>query len=356
MLGFGKLTKKVFGTPNDRKIKATRSTVEKINALEAEFEKLSDEELIAKTEEFRKRVADGEALDAILPEAFANCREAAKRALGLRAFDTQLLGGIFLHEGNISEMKTGEGKTLMATLAAYLNALPAKGVHVVTVNDYLATRDADWMRPVYEFLGLTVGSIASGQMPEEKRTAYDADITYGTNNEFGFDYLRDNMALRLQDKAQRKLAFAIVDEVDSILIDEARTPLIISGAAQDSSALYKQMNNLIPLLKLHSDEQPGDFVVDEKTRQVELTEDGHSKLESLLEREGLLKAGDMALPTSGPTKVPSPCLTTIRSSHSSRFNASRNFGRDTFKTSASSRSEGNLWPSFNTPETIMVSI
>jgi preprotein translocase subunit SecA len=287
-----KLLRKVIGSKNDREVKRMRKVVKKINGFEESIEALSDEQLAAKTPELKARVEQGETLDQLLPEAFAVVREAAKRALGLRHFDVQMIGGMVLHDGKIAEMRTGEGKTLVATLPAYLNALTGSGVHIVTVNEYLAQRDAEWMRPVYEFLGLTVGSIASGQMPEEKRTAYDADITYGTNNEFGFDYLRDNMALRLQDKAQRKLAFAIIDEVDSILIDEARTPLIISGAAQDSSALYKQMNNLIPLLKLHSDEQPGDFVVDEKTRQVELTEDGHSKLESLLEREGLLKAGD----------------------------------------------------------------
>ena len=287
-----KLLRKVIGSKNDREVKRMRKVVKKINGFEESIEALSDEQLAAKTPELKARVEQGETLDQLLPEAFAVVREAAKRTLGLRHFDVQMIGGMVLHDGKIAEMRTGEGKTLVATLPAYLNALTGSGVHIVTVNEYLAQRDAEWMRPVYEFLGLTVGSIASGQMPEEKRTAYDADITYGTNNEFGFDYLRDNMALRLQDKAQRKLAFAIVDEVDSILIDEARTPLIISGAAQDSSALYKQMNNLIPLLKLHSDEQPGDFVVDEKTRQVELTEDGHSKLESLLEREGLLKAGD----------------------------------------------------------------
>ena len=288
----GKLLRKIFGSKNDREVKRMGKVVKKINALEESFSSLSDAEIKAKTDEFKNRYAEGETLDQLLPEAFAAVREASKRTLGLRHFDVQMIGGITLHDGKIAEMRTGEGKTLVATLPAYLNALSGGGVHIVTVNEYLARRDAEWMKPVYEFLGLSVGVTASGQMPDEKREAYSADITYGTNNEFGFDYLRDNMALRLEDKAQRSLAFAIVDEVDSILIDEARTPLIISGAAQDSSALYKRMNSMIPLLKPHSDEKPGDFIVDEKTRQVELTEDGHTKLESLLVREGLLEEGD----------------------------------------------------------------
>lgn len=225
----GKIARKVFGTPNDRKIKATRPIVEKINALEDEFAALSDDGIVAKTEELKKRVADGEKLDAILPEAFANCREAAKRALGLRAFDTQLMGGIFLHEGNIAEMKTGEGKTLVATFPAYLNALSGKGVHIVTVNDYLAKRDAEWMSKVYGALGMTTGVVYPHQADDEKRQAYACDVTYATNNELGFDYLRDNMKSELKDMSQRGHNFAIVDEVDSILIDEARTPLIISA-------------------------------------------------------------------------------------------------------------------------------
>lgn len=287
-----KLLKTLFGTKNDREIKRMSKLVKQINALEETITALTDEQLKAKTDEFRQRYSSGESLDALLPEAFAAVREAAQRTLGMRHFDVQLIGGITLHEGRIAEMRTGEGKTLVATLAAYLNAIPATGVHIVTVNDYLAKRDAQWMAPVYEFLGLQVGTIFSQQGLEEKHQAYQADITYGTNNEFGFDYLRDNMVLRLEEKTQRGQVFAIVDEVDSILIDEARTPLIISGAAQDSSALYKRMNGLMPLLKPHSDDVPGDFIVDEKTRQIELTEEGHSKIESLLESEGLLQQGD----------------------------------------------------------------
>ena len=287
-----KLLKTLFGTKNDREIKRMSKLVKQINALEETITALTDEQLKAKTDEFRQRYSSGESLDALLPEAFAAVREAAQRTLGMRHFDVQLIGGITLHEGRIAEMRTGEGKTLVATLAAYLNAIPATGVHIVTVNDYLAKRDAQWMAPVYEFLGLQVGTIFSQQGLEEKHQAYEADITYGTNNEFGFDYLRDNMVLRLEEKTQRGQVFAIVDEVDSILIDEARTPLIISGAAQDSSALYKRMNGLMPLLKPHSDDVPGDFIVDEKTRQIELTEEGHSKIESLLESEGLLQQGD----------------------------------------------------------------
>jgi len=233
MLGLGTIAKKVFGTTNDRKVKATQPVVDRINALEPEFEKLSDEQLIEKTAEFKERVAGGEKLDDLLPEAFANCREAGKRALGLRAFDVQLMGGIFLHQGNISEMKTGEGKTLVATLPAYLNALTGNGVHIVTVNDYLAKRDADWMGKVYSALGMTTGVVYPQQPDDEKRAAYACDITYSTNNELGFDYLRDNMKSELSEMYQRGHFFAIVDEVDSILIDEARTPLIISGPAQD---------------------------------------------------------------------------------------------------------------------------
>ena len=227
--------KKVFGSRNDRELKRLRKVVKKINALEETFQALDDNALRAKTVEFRNRLTGGTSLDDILPEAFAVVREAGVRALGLRHFDVQMIGGMVLHEGKISEMRTGEGKTLVATLPAYLNALNGNGVHMITVNDYLATRDAGWMGPLYEFLGMTVGVIRSGQSPEDKRAAYASDIVYGTNNEFGFDYLRDNMAFSISDKAQGKLSFAVVDEVDSILIDEARTPLIISGAAEDSS-------------------------------------------------------------------------------------------------------------------------
>ena len=249
MLGIGTIAKKVFGSANDRKVKDVRPLVAKINALEREYEALSDEAIKEKTQALRERALNGESLDAILPEAFANCREAAKRALGLRAFDPQLMGGIFLHQGNISEMKTGEGKTLTAALAAYLNALPGKGVHVVTVNEYLVQRDADWMGKVFNALGLTCGAALSGMDIEAKRQAYNSDITYATNNELGFDYLRDNMKFRLEDMVQREFNFAIVDEVDSILIDEARTPLIISGPAEDSSASYVAVNKLMPHLR-----------------------------------------------------------------------------------------------------------
>ena len=284
MLGLGTLAKKVFGTANDRKIKATRSIIAKINALEPEFEKLSDENLKEKTEEFRKRVADGENLDKLLPEAFANCREAAKRALGLRAFDVQLMGGIFLHQGNISEMKTGEGKTLVATFPAYLNALTGRGVHVVTVNDYLARRDAEWMSKVFATLGMTTGVVVPQQPDDEKKAAYACDVTYSTNNELGFDYLRDNMKSELSQMFQRDHYFAIVDEVDSILIDEARTPLIISGPAQDRSDLYKAIDALIPEL---AEEH---YTVDEKTKQVTLTDDGNEFVEGRLKQLELMPA------------------------------------------------------------------
>jgi len=282
MLGFGKIARKVFGTPNDRKIKATRPLVEKINALEPEFEKLSDDEIKAKTTELSERAKGGESLDALLPEAFANCREAAKRALGLRAFDVQLMGGIFLHEGNISEMKTGEGKTLVATFPAYLNALTGKGVHVVTVNDYLAKRDAEWMSNVFGALGMTTGVVYPQQAEDEKRAAYACDVTYATNNELGFDYLRDNMKSELKDMSQRDHNFAIVDEVDSILIDEARTPLIISGPAQDRTELYVAIDKLIP------DVQDDHFELDEKTRNVTFTDEGNEFLEEQLQARGLL--------------------------------------------------------------------
>jgi preprotein translocase subunit SecA len=282
MLGIGTLAKKVFGTPNDRKIKATRPLVAKINALEPEFQALSDEGLIAKTEEFVKRVAEGESLDALLPEAFANCREGARRALGLRAFDVQLMGGIFLHQGNISEMKTGEGKTLVATFPAYLNALAKSGVHVVTVNDYLAKRDAEWMGKVFAALGMTTGVVYPQQPDAEKQHAYGCDITYATNNELGFDYLRDNMKSDLSEMYQRDHFYAIVDEVDSILIDEARTPLIISGPAQDRSEMYTTVNTVIPeLLDEH-------YTLDEKTRNVTYTEEGNEFLEQRLHATGVL--------------------------------------------------------------------
>ncbi|MBU2992266.1 preprotein translocase subunit SecA [Octadecabacter sp. 1_MG-2023] len=282
MLGLGTLSKKVFGTPNDRKVKATRPLIEKINALEPEFEALSDDGIKAKTEEMAKRAMDGESLDALLPEAFANCREAAKRALGLRAFDTQLMGGIFLHQGNISEMKTGEGKTLVATFPAYLNALTGKGVHVVTVNDYLAKRDAEWMAQVYTALGLTTGVVYPQQPEEEKHAAYRCDVTYATNNELGFDYLRDNMKSELAQMNQRDHNYAIVDEVDSILVDEARTPLIISGPAQDRSEMYITVDKLIPEI------QDEHFTLDEKTRNVNYTDEGNEFLEVRLVTAGIL--------------------------------------------------------------------
>ncbi|MCG8413429.1 MAG: preprotein translocase subunit SecA [Pseudomonadales bacterium] len=298
---------KVFGSSNSRKLKKMQKTVAVINGFEEQLQSLSDEELKAKTEEFRGRLDAGESIEQILPEAFAVVREASVRTLGLRHFDVQLIGGMVLHQGSISEMRTGEGKTLVATLPAYLNALGGKGVHIVTVNEYLAERDANWMGPIYNFLGLTVGVIKSGQNPEEKKAAYESSITYGTNNEFGFDYLRDNMAFRLEDKMQRELHFAIVDEVDSILIDEARTPLIISGAAEDSSKLYTAIDKLIPKLergekqevskmemmdKNFVREESGHFTVDEKSRSVELTESGHEFVEDLLISKKLLNEGE----------------------------------------------------------------
>ena len=298
---------KIFGSSNSRKLKKMNKIVTAINAFEQELEQLSDEQLSGKTGEFAQKLEGGAALGSILPEAFAVVREASKRTLGLRHFDVQMIGGMVLNEGDIAEMRTGEGKTLVATLPAYLNAISGKGVHIVTVNEYLAERDANWMRPIYEFLGLTVGVVKSGQSPEEKRQAYGASITYGTNNEFGFDYLRDNMAFRLEDKMQKQLNFAIVDEVDSILIDEARTPLIISGAAEDSSQLYLAVNKLIPKLekgekqevskmemmdKNFVPEESGHFTVDEKSRQVELTEAGHEFVEDLLIKQKLLAEGE----------------------------------------------------------------
>ncbi len=284
--------KKIFGTRNDRELKRITKTVTQINALEESFQALDDAALRAKTADFRSRLTGGASLDDLLPEAFAAVREAGYRALGMRHFDVQLVGGIVLHEGKIAEMRTGEGKTLVATLPAYLNALTGDSVHLVTVNDYLAARDAAWMGPIYAFLDMSVGVICSGQSPEDKRNAYACDIVYGTNNEFGFDYLRDNMAFSMADKAQGKLAFAIVDEVDSILIDEARTPLIISGAAEDSSEMYRAVNALIPKLKQSTEVEEADFTVDEKLRQIELTEIGHEKVEDMLIEADLLKEGD----------------------------------------------------------------
>ena len=288
---FNTIFTKIFGSRNERLIKKMRKTVERINAFEAEMESLSDADLASRTDIFRKRIADGTSLDELLPEAFAVVREASRRSLALRHYDVQMIGGMVLHQGKISEMKTGEGKTLVATLAAYLNALSGDGVHVVTVNDYLARRDADWMAPLYNFLGLTVGVVVPNQTREEKAAAYAADITYGTNNEYGFDYLRDNMAFLPEERFQRGVNFAIVDEVDSILIDEARTPLIISGPTDDNPELYHKINRLIPRLTPQQEEDgPGDFSIDEKQKQIHLTEDGMANVEQILESEGLLAA------------------------------------------------------------------
>jgi preprotein translocase subunit SecA len=313
-----KLVRKIFGSRNERMVKRLSKSVHQINVLEAEFEALSDTDLVAKSNELRQRLTEGETLDALLPTAFATVREAGKRVLGMRHFDVQMIGGMVLHQGRIAEMRTGEGKTLVATLAAYLNALPGYGVHVITVNDYLARRDAAWMGKLYHFLGLSVGVVQStgGQGPDSasylfdpgyeptgdglfnlrpvsRREAYAADITYGTNNEFGFDYLRDNMAFSLEEKVQRDLYFAIVDEVDSILIDEARTPLIISGPADDGSDLYRKINLLIPKLVPQKEEEgPGDYTVDEKAKQVFFTEEGHQRVEDLLIEAELIQEGD----------------------------------------------------------------
>jgi preprotein translocase subunit SecA len=288
-----KLLTQVFGSRNQRLIKELSRTVVAANALESDVRALADEQFPEKTRELKARYAGGTPLDALVPEAFALVREAARRKLGLRHFDVQLIGGLALHLGKISEMRTGEGKTLVATLPAYLNALTGEGVHVVTVNEYLAQRDSDWMGPVYKFLGLDVGVIKNAQSQDEKRAAYAKDITYGTNNEFGFDYLRDNLAFRLEDRVQRKLSFAIVDEVDSILIDEARTPLIISGPAEESTELYVKINTLIPRLTRQKEENgPGDYAVEEKHKQVTLTEDGHEKVERLMVESGLLRDGE----------------------------------------------------------------
>jgi preprotein translocase subunit SecA len=292
---------RIFGSRNDRVLKSLARDMRAANAFEPALQALGDEQLRAKTDEFRTRLAAGETVDRLLPEAFAVVREAARRTLGMRHFDVQLIGGAVLHRGRIAEMRTGEGKTLMSTLPAYLNALSGEGVHVVTVNEYLAQRDADWMGPVFRFLGLTVGVVRSSQAPAEKRAAYLCDITYGTNNEFGFDYLRDNLAFRLEDRVQRGLAFAIVDEVDSILIDEARTPLIISGPAEESTDTYVRINKLVPQLErvagpprkdVAEEEGPGDYTVDEKQRQVHLTEAGHERVEALMIQAGLLREGE----------------------------------------------------------------
>jgi preprotein translocase subunit SecA len=289
----GNVLKKIFGSRNERVLKRMRKAVDRINAVGVSCQRLTDEELGAKTTEFRTRLSQGEGLEALLPEAFAVVREVSKRVLGMRHFDVQLIGGIVLHEGKIAEMRTGEGKTLVATLPVYLNALAGKGVHVVTVNDYLARRDAEWMGQIYRFLGMNVGVVVAGMSPEEKRAAYAADITYGTNNEYGFDYLRDNMAFGLEQKVQRELNFALVDEVDSILIDEARTPLIISGPTEESSDLYRRINEIVPgLTRQQQEEGPGDYSVDEKVKQVYLTEEGHEKVENLLLEAGLLRQGD----------------------------------------------------------------
>jgi preprotein translocase subunit SecA len=296
------LLTRLFGSRNDRIVRGYEATVRKANALEASLQALSDEALRAKTDEFRQRLKSRETLAQIAPEAFAVVREASRRTLKMRHFDVQLIGGLTLNDGRIAEMRTGEGKTLMSTLAAYLNALPGEGVHVVTVNEYLAARDADWMGPIYRFLGLTVGVIRNAQDPAEKRAAYRCDITYGTNNEFGFDYLRDNLAFSLEDRVQRGLTFAIVDEVDSILIDEARTPLIISGPAEENNELYLAVNKLVPRLKRQigdpdknppgEDFVPGDYTVDEKQRQTHLTESGHEVVEKLMLESGLLREGE----------------------------------------------------------------
>ena len=287
------LLTRVFGSRNERLVRGYGRYVRAAAEVEPSIQRLSDAELRAKTDEFRRRLKEGQTLDDLLPEAFAVVREAAQRTLKMRHFDVQLIGGTVLHKGMIAEMRTGEGKTLMATLASYLNALPGEGVHIVTVNEYLAQRDADWMGPIYRFLGLTVGVIKNAQSPQEKREAYACDITFGTNNEFGFDYLRDNLAFRLEDRVQRGLAFAVVDEVDSILIDEARTPLIISGPAEESTELYLKINKLVPRLKRQEQEDgPGDFSVEEKTKQVHITEDGHERVEQLMLQDGLLREGE----------------------------------------------------------------
>lgn len=294
-----KLLSKIFGTHNQRQVKRMSKIVTVINQLEPTYANLSDEALRAKTQEFKERFNAGESLNQLLPEAFAAVREASKRTLKMRHFDVQLIGGIVLHEGKISEMRTGEGKTLVATLPAYLNALTGKGVHIVTVNDYLAKRDAEWMGPIYRFLGLEVGINLTNMGYEEKKIAYAADITFGTNNEFGFDYLRDNMAFSLETRVQRELSYAIVDEVDSILIDEARTPLIISGPSEESSDMYIRINSIIPLLKKQEEKDgPGDYSVDEKLKQIYLSEEGHQNVETIFTQAGLLRTGESLYSTN----------------------------------------------------------
>ncbi len=300
----GNVIKKIIGTKNDREVKRLKKLITKINQLESSFSDISDDLLTQKTVEFRERFAAGETLDSMMSEAFAVVREASKRVMGMRHFDVQLIGGVVLHEGKIAEMRTGEGKTLVATLAVYLNAIAQKGVHVVTVNDYLAKRDANWMRPLYEFLDMSVGVVYSGQSRDEKRAAYRSDITYGTNNEFGFDYLRDNMVFKLEDRAQRDPFFAVVDEVDSILIDEARTPLIISGAVEDSSEQYRKINILAPLLVKQEegeDAEVGHYTYDESQRNIELTESGHTFVEEWLFEQEMLSEGDSLYAASNLT-------------------------------------------------------
>jgi len=310
---FVKLMTKMFGSRNDRLLKQMNKEVAKINALEPIFEALSDEELKAKTVEFQERLSKEETLTDILPEAFAVVREASKRVFGMRHFDVQMIGGMVLNDGKIAEMRTGEGKTLTATLPAYLHGLSGKGVHVITVNDYLATRDADWARPLFVFLGMTVGCNIAGMSPQDKQAAYQSDVTYGTNNEFGFDYLRDNMAFSPEERAQKPLNFAIIDEVDSILIDEARTPLIISGAAEDSSELYRLINTVVPTLKLQNEEDKdeetgqkedfveGDFTIDEKSKQIFLTERGQIRIEEIMQEKDLIQEGDTLFSASNIT-------------------------------------------------------
>ncbi|HMN03953.1 MAG TPA: preprotein translocase subunit SecA, partial [Geobacter anodireducens] len=305
---FGAIIKKIVGSKNERELKRMWPVVEKINGLESQVAGLTDDQLREKTFEFKERIARGESLDSLLPEAFAVCREGGKRALGMRHFDVQLIGGMVLHQGKIAEMKTGEGKTLGATLPAYLNALTGRGVHVVTVNDYLARRDSEWMGRLYRFLGLTVGVIVHGIDDEERRAAYAADITYGTNNEFGFDYLRDNMKFALEDYVQRPFYFSIVDEVDSILIDEARTPLIISGPTEDSTDKYYIIDRIIPHLKKGEAKEveantlsgkrkvyTGDYTVDEKARSSSLTEEGVARVEKLLKIDNLYDPNHMEI-------------------------------------------------------------
>ncbi|AWL12914.1 Protein translocase subunit SecA [Saliniradius amylolyticus] len=295
---FSSIIRKVFGSRNDRILKQLSKQVAEINRLETDYEKLSDEELKAKTSEFKQRLTDGATTQDILPEAYAVVREASKRVFEMRHFDVQMIGGMVLHQGKIAEMRTGEGKTLTSTLPAYLNGLTGKGVHIITVNDYLAQRDADGNRPLFEFLGMTVGANVPGLSQEEKKAAYNADVTYGTNNEFGFDYLRDNMAFRPDDRVQRPLHYALVDEVDSVLIDEARTPLIISGQAEDSSELYVAINKVIPQLEKQDkedeegEESTGDYTIDEKAKQIHLTERGQLRVEEILQQSGLLGEGE----------------------------------------------------------------